>query len=65
MSDSIHSRLNLVEMLTLMSDYRSAYHIIHELFHDIKGTDSSKLLTIDKKDTVRVISLCLYVQEKL
>ena len=52
-------------MLTLMSDYRSAYHIIHELFHDIKGTDSSKLLTIDKKDTVRVISLCLYVQEKL
>lgn len=65
MGDPIHSRLNLIEILTLMSDYRSAYHLIHPLIHDIKGADNSKLLTIDRKDTVRVISICLYVQEKL
>ena len=65
MRDSIHSRLNLIEILTLMSDYRSAYRIVHDLIHDIKGTDASKLLAIDRKDTVRVISICLYVQEKL
>ena len=65
LADSIHSRLNLLEILTLMSDYRSAYHMIHTLFVDIKNADTSKMLQLEKKDTVRVISICLYVQDKL
>ena len=28
-ADSVHSRLNLLEIMTLMSDYRSAYHMVH------------------------------------
>ena len=37
--DSIHSRLNMIEINTLMSDYRSAYHVAHQLFVDFKIAD--------------------------
>ena len=59
--DSVHSRLNLLEILTLMSDYRSAYHMVHTLFIDIKNADKSKLLQLERKETVRLISICLYI----
>ena len=64
-ADPISSRLNLMEILTLMSDYRSAYHLAHDLFIDFKNADKSKLLKVDKKDTVRMISICLFVMNKL
>lgn len=64
-ADPLVSRLNLMETLALMSDYRSAYHMAHDLYTDIKNADKSKLLFIEKKDTVRLISICLYIMDKL
>lgn len=63
--DSIHSRLNMIEIATLMSDYRTAYHVAHPLFVDFKLTDSARKLTVSTKDTTRLISLTLYLQGKL
>lgn len=64
-ADPIDSRLNVIEILTLMSDYRTAYHLAHNMFIDFKEDDKNKLISITPKEIVRTISVCLYLQEKL
>ena len=48
-----------------MSDYRTAYHMAHHMFLDLKLADFSKVLEISPKDTMRLISVSLYLQERL
>lgn len=55
----------MIEMATLMSDYRTAYHVAHPLLVDFKLTESARKLTISIKDTTRLISVLLYLQGKL
>jgi len=63
--DPLHSRLNLIEIWTLMGDYRRAYHVAHTLALDIKKADKAKLLQMEPKETERLISVTLYLLEKL
>ena len=55
----------MVEMCTIMSDYRKAYHYIHDFVVDFKATEQSKLLHITPQETMRFISISLYLMEKL
>lgn len=64
-ADPIDSRLNVIEILTLMSDYRTAYHMAHDMFIDFKEDDKNNLISITPKEIVRTISICLYLQDKL
>ena len=64
-ADPLHSRLNAIEMDTMMGDYRKAYRMAHVLFDDFKSDDRNHLINITPKETVRMISVCLYLQEKL
>ena len=63
--DPLPSRLSLIEILTLMSDYRTAYHMAHTLMDDIKTADSIKALSMTPQDTLRTIAILLYLMEKL
>ena len=63
--DSKHSRLNQIEILVFMSDYKQAYRLAHEFFVDFKKADKRLVLNISQKDTLRMISVLLYLQEKL
>ena len=65
MADPVHSRLNMIEIYTYMSDYRTAYHMAHTLFLDIKSPDSNCKQFMNPKDTMRTISLLIYLTEKL
>ena len=38
-ADTFHSRLNMIEILTLMSDYRKAYHMTHDFVVDFKTAE--------------------------
>ena len=64
-ADPAHSRLNMIEIYTYMSDYRTAYHMAHTLFLDLKSRDSKCNQFMNPKDTMRTISLLIYLTEKL
>ena len=63
--EPIQSRLNSIEIATLMSDYRTAYHSAHDLMTDFKEATNSKMVQITPKETIRMISLLLYLMQKL
>ena len=64
-ADPVHSRLNIIEIYTFMSDYRTAYHMAHTLFLDIKSPNSNIKQYMNPRDTIRSISLLIYLTEKL
>jgi len=64
-ADPLSMRLNIVEILTFMSDYRQAYHMCHDVVQDIRTADKNKLLNLEPKETVRFISITLYLLQKL
>ena len=63
--DPIHSRLNIIEICTLMSDYRKAYHMTHELVTDFKAAEKLHMCHITPQETMRFISVTLYLMDKL
>ena len=52
-------------MWTLMSDYRKAYHFAHDLVVDMKSALGMKELRMTPKETLKFISVTLYLQQKL
>ena len=63
--DPMNTRLNMIEIWTFMSDYRSAYHLCHDLVKDFIASEKAKLLHLTPKEVLRFISIALYLLQKL
>ena len=61
----IDVRLKQVEALVLMSDYKSANRLAERLLDDFKETRESGLLEMKPKEIIKLLSVYLYLQEKL
>ena len=48
-----------------MSDYKKAYHLAHGLVNDIATANKYSCLKMTPKETVRFISVTLFLLEKL
>ena len=55
----------MIEIWTYMSDYRSAYHLCHDLVQDFIASDKKKLLQVTPQEVLRFISITLYLLQKL
>ena len=55
----------MIEIYTYMSDYRTAYHMARKLFLDLKNPESNCKQYMNPRDTMRTLSLNIYLTERL